>query len=148
MVVPEEEMLHLVEDLEIGGLEKVLASIVSSLDRSRYEVQVWCLAAGGEVAQALIEKGILLRVLGLRSYYNPLAVVRLSRLMREEWFDLLHTHGYFAGTFGRLAAICAGIPALVAHVHSTYYDYGKRNLLLEKNPSPLSPTGSSASPRR
>jgi glycosyltransferase involved in cell wall biosynthesis len=125
-------VLHLVEDLKIGGLEKVLAAIVSSLDRSKYEVQVWCLAGGGAVAQALIEKGIPLRVLGLRGYYNPLAVARLSRLMRRERFDLLHTHGYFAGTFGRLAAFCAGIPVLVAHVHSTYYGYGWRNLLIEK----------------
>jgi glycosyltransferase involved in cell wall biosynthesis len=125
-------ILHIVEDLKIGGLERVLASIVISLDPSRYDVQVWCLARGGDVAQALIEKGISVRILDMPSYYNPLAVVRLSWLMKSEQFHLIHTHGYFAGTFGRLAAICARIPTVVTHVHSTYYDYAKRNLWIER----------------
>jgi glycosyltransferase involved in cell wall biosynthesis len=126
------KILHIVQDLKIGGLERVLASIALSLNRSKYAVQVWCLAGGGDVAQALTEKGMSVRILGMKSYYNPLAVVRLSRLMRRERFHLIHTHGYFAGTFGRFAAICAGIPVLIAHVHSTYYGYSKRNLLIER----------------
>jgi glycosyltransferase involved in cell wall biosynthesis len=125
-------ILHIVEDLRIGGLEKVLASIVTALDPSKYDVQVWCLARGGAVAQALIEKGVSVRILGMTSYYNPLAVLRLSRRMKREQFHLIHTHGYFAGTFGRLAALCARIPVVVAHVHSTYYDYAKRNLWIER----------------
>jgi glycosyltransferase involved in cell wall biosynthesis len=126
------KILHIVEDLKVGGLEKMLASIVLSLDKSKYDVQVWCLARGGYIAQALIAQGISLRLLNMDSYYCPLQIVALARLMKKEQFHIIHTHGYFASTFGRFAAIMAGIPVVITHVHSTYYDYGKRNLLIER----------------
>jgi len=126
------KILHIVEDLKVGGLEKVLASIVLSLDKAKYDIQVWCLARGGEVAQALIDKGITVRILEIHSYYNPLQILVLARLMKKERFHLIHTHGYFASTFGRFAAILVCIPVVITHVHSTYFDYGKRNLLVER----------------
>ena len=72
------------------------------------------------------------RILQMKSYHNPLNIVRLVLAMKRERFQLVHTHGYFAGTFGRLAAILARVPVIITHVHSTYYDYGKRNLLIER----------------
>jgi len=129
---PAKKILHIVEDLKVGGLEKILASIVLSLDKSKYDVQVWCLARGGHIAQALIGQGMSVRIFNLKSYYSPLQIVALASFMKEEQFHLIHTHGYFASTFGRLAAIWARIPVVVTHVHSTYHDYGKRNLLIER----------------
>lgn len=129
---PVKKILHIVEDLKIGGLEKVLASIVLSLDKTKYDVQVWCLARGGDTAQALIDQGIPLKILNLESYYNPFNIIHLGMAMKGERFQIIHAHGYFAGTFGRLAAILARVPAIVVHVHSTYYHYSKRNLLIEK----------------
>lgn len=129
---PAKKILHIVEDLKVGGLEKVLASIVLSLDKTKYNVQVWCLARGGDTAQTLIDKGIPLKILKLESYYNPLNILHLGLAMKRERFQLIHTHGYFAGTFGRLAAILARVPVIIAHVHSTYYDYVNRNLLIER----------------
>jgi len=126
------KILHLVEDLKIGGLERVLASIVLSLDESKYEVHVWCLVGGGDIAGELKEKGIPVRIMGKRSYYNLSNILLLAYLFRRENFHIIHTHGYFASTFGRLAAILAGVPVMVTHVHSTYYEYGKRNLMIER----------------
>jgi L-malate glycosyltransferase len=129
---PAKKILHIVEDLKVGGLEKILASIVLALDKTKYDVQVWCLARGGDIAQELIEKGISVRILKMESYYNPLNIVRLGLAMNRERFQLIHTHGYFAGTFGRLAAILARLPVIIAHVHGTDYDYSKRNLMIER----------------
>jgi glycosyltransferase involved in cell wall biosynthesis len=125
-------ILHLVEDLEVGGLEKVIASIVLGLDDNRYEANVWCLARGGQIAEELIEMGASVKILGMGNYYNPSRIIALSRLMKRERLDILHTHGYFASTFGRLAGILAGVPILITHVHSTYFAYSKRNLLIER----------------
>ena len=132
MAKRQKKILHIVEDLKIGGLEKVLASIVLSLDKNRYDVQVLCLSAGGYVADELMEKGIAVRILGKKSYYNPWQVLTLAGLVRCERLQIIHTHGYFASTFGRLAAILANVPVIITHVHSTYYDYGRRNLMIER----------------
>jgi glycosyltransferase involved in cell wall biosynthesis len=128
----QKKILHIVEDLKIGGLEKVLASIVLSLDKNKYDVQVWCLSAGGHIADELMEKGISVRILDKKSYYNPWQVLSLAYLFRRERFHIIHTHGYFASTFGRLAAILANAPVIITHVHSTYHEYGRRNLIIER----------------
>jgi len=124
-------ILHLVEDLKVGGLENVFASIVLGLDKTKYQSQVWCLAQGGDVATELIGKGVAVWILGEKSYYNPLRVLHLARLIRVEKFHIIHAHGYFAGTFGRMAGIIAHVPIIIAHVHSAYHEYALRNLVIE-----------------
>lgn len=126
------KVIHLVEDLGVGGLERVLATIVLGLDKHKFDVEVWCLAQGGTIARELTNKGIILKILGIDSYYNPLNVVMLSNLIRRAGIDILHAHGYFAGTFGRLAAILAKTPIVIAHVHTTDYDLSSRNRIIEK----------------
>ena len=127
-----QNVLHIVEDLKIGGLERVVAAIVRGLDANKYNPQVWCLAGGGAVAEELIRAGIPVKILGMCSYHNPLNIIKLSRLLKQSKIDIIHTHGYFGGTFGRLAAILAGTPFIVAHVHTQYYGFKIRNLLVER----------------
>lgn len=124
-------ILHIVEDLKVGGLENVIASIVLGLDKTKYQNQVWCLARGGDVATELIGKGATVRILGERSYHNPLRILSLARLIRGEKFSIIHTHGYFASTFGRAAGLVARVPVIIAHVHSAYHEYTLRNLVIE-----------------
>ncbi len=126
------KVLQIVEDLKIGGLERVIALIVSGLSKADFESEIWCLADGGIIAEELVTKGIKVRVLGLRSYHQPANIIRLALMMREEKFHIVHTHGYFASTFGRLSAIIGRIPVIFTHVHSTYYAYNRRHQLVEK----------------
>ena len=124
--------LHLVEDLKIGGAERLIADIAEGLDSQKFDVTVWCVARGGEIADELNEKGIKVKILGIISYYNPLNILKLARLLRKAKPDIVHTHGYFASVIGRIAAKIAGILILINHVHSTYWDYRKRHILMEK----------------
>jgi glycosyltransferase involved in cell wall biosynthesis len=126
------KVLHLVEDLKVGGLEKVVASLATGLNPRRFEVEVWCLARGGTVADWLNLSGIPVRVLNLSSYHRPLPIVRLARRIRQSQADIVHTHGYFASTFGRLAAILAGMGRLVVHVHTTDLSLSRRHFLIER----------------
>ena len=77
-------IVHVVEDLRVGGLERVIQTIVLGLDREKYDVRVWCLAGGGEVADELSEQGIPVKVLGLKSYYNPRRILELAVLFRRQ----------------------------------------------------------------
>lgn len=126
------KVLHIVEDLEIGGLEKIIANIVLGLDKDKYEIAVWCLARGGEIAEELVDKGVAVKILGMDSYHNPFKVLGLASLIKKKNVDILHTHGYFASTFGRLASILARTPVIITHVHTTYYGFKKRNILIER----------------
>ena len=126
------KVLQLAESLEIGGMERVVASIARGLDPEAYEVSVWSIARGGQIASELEKEGKQVKVLGIDNYYNPLNVFKLSNLIKKERPDIIHTHGYFASTIGRIAAKLAKVPIIVTHVHSTYWGYTKRNILIER----------------
>ncbi len=125
-------VLQIVEDLKVGGLERVIASIVSSLNRSKFKIETWCLAKGGSVAEELMDSGFKVRILGLKSYHQPTNIIRLARLLRRGKFHIVHTHGYFASTFGRIGVLFGERPVILTHVHSTYHEYAKRHLFIEK----------------
>jgi glycosyltransferase involved in cell wall biosynthesis len=126
------KVIHLVEDLKIGGAERVIADIALGLDRKKYDARVWCVTRGGETAAELGQKGIDVQVLGISSYRNPLNTFKLTRQLKAARPDIVHTHGYFASVIGRIAARRAEIPVILAHVHSTYWEYKKRHITIER----------------
>lgn len=124
-------ILHVVEDLHMGGLERVIETIVLGLDRRRYDVEVWCLARGGAIADELLSRGVPVKIQGLTSYYNPAKVRELSTRMAAGRFDVVHTHGYFASTFARLALLLLRGPAVIHHIHTTDLNFKARNRRIE-----------------
>jgi glycosyltransferase involved in cell wall biosynthesis len=133
MAEPErrKKVLHIVEDLNMGGLERVIQTIAMGLDPAKYDVQVWCLARGGTIAEQLIRHGAAVRILGLTSYYNPARIRDLARLLDRERFDVVHAHGYFAGTFARLAVLLIPRTAVIRHIHTTEISFKPRNRKIE-----------------
>jgi glycosyltransferase involved in cell wall biosynthesis len=126
------KVIHIVEDLKVGGLEKVIATIATGLDSKKFDVEIWCLSRGGAVAEWLKQKGVRVRIFSWRTYHNPLNIVKLAMKLRESRVKIVHTHGYYAGTFGRLAAITAGISLVFAHVHTSDFTLSMRNRIIEK----------------
>lgn len=125
-------MAHLVEDLKVGGLEKMIAAIALGVDKRKYAAEVWCLAQGGPVAQWLENMGLRVRIFSWHTYHNPLNILRLALQLRKSRIDIVHTHGYYAGTFGRLAAFIAGITRVFAHVHTSQYAFDMRQRKIDK----------------
>lgn len=126
------KVIHLVEDLKVGGQEKVIATIATGLDSKKFDVEIWCLARGGDVADWLRQSGISVRILNLSTYHRPLNIARLALRLRRSRADIVHSHGNFAGTFGRLATILAGIRQAVMHVHTSDINLSRRHILIEK----------------
>ncbi len=126
------EVIYLVEDFKIGGLERVVETLYRGLDKKKFNAKVWCLVQGGELADHFIANRENIEILGLKTYHNPVNIMRLAGLIRTSCCDIIHCHGYFANTFGRIAACLAMPKALVAHVHTTYWDLSLRNILIER----------------
>ncbi len=129
------KVVHLAEDLKVGGLERTLAYIVNKLDPSIFSVEVWCIARGGAIADELQKNGHLLRILNLNNYYNPWNVMQLAGRLRHEKVAILHSHAYFANTMGRMAAILARVPVRFAHIQSSHWasdERSRRNYMVDR----------------
>lgn len=121
-------VIHLVEKLTIGGLEKILTAIVLDLDKKKYDVFVWCLREGGFFANKLVKEGIDVKILHFTSHLlvqKSISIYKLYKLLTSHKFDIIHTHAYSAGTIGRISAFLACIPVIISHNHSVY-DYYNR----------------------
>ncbi len=118
-------VIHLVEELTIGGLEKILTTIVLNLSKEKFNISVWCLREGGFFADKLAKEGIDVKTLHISTSRNPLNIYKLYKLLKNHKFDIIHTHAYSAGTIGRISAFLAGIPVIISHNHSVYNYYNK-----------------------
>jgi glycosyltransferase involved in cell wall biosynthesis len=113
------KVLHVITGLAAGGAETQLRLL---LQYTRHDAEVVALYNAGSVAVQLRQDGIRVTDLGMRSNKQVWAVLRLARLMRRGRFDVVHTHLYRAGIYGRLAARLAGIRCVVATEHSLLDD--------------------------
>ncbi len=124
-------VVHLVEALGVGGLERVVQSLARHADPRRYRVEVVCAARGGPLAEDIAAAGTPVRVLGLETYY-PGGVLRVARLLRRRAPHVVHSHGHFAGVLGRAAAWWAGVPVAIHHLHTTDTTLADRHRRLER----------------
>ena len=126
------KVLHIVEDLHTGGLEKVIYALVTGMDREKFDSSVWCLSRGGEIADDLTRAGFPPLIFTMKARPTPGFIIKLAWKMAREGVDVVHTHGYTATTVGRTAAIIAGVPGIIAHMHSTYYNFTRRQRIIDR----------------
>ncbi len=125
-------VVHLVDDLNVGGLERTLAIIVKNLDKDRYRTAVWCLIGGGRIADELKRQGFEVVILGLRPSHRIRSLLELACRLRRERVQILHCWGASAGVWGRAASIPARVPVRLVHVQNTYYNFSRRERLKER----------------
>lgn len=125
--MPQIKIVHIINDLEIGGAQKVVCSIVENLNHKRFVPYVLLVAGKGEGIQKLLEKNIPVLYFScisrtfLLKFPNPIQILRLSLWLKNNKISIIHTHLFLGGTIGRLAAILAGVPIIFHTEHNTYY---------------------------
>jgi glycosyltransferase involved in cell wall biosynthesis len=125
-------LLQVTEDLGMGGLEQVVATICRNVDRERFEPAVLCLRDKGPIADQLEADGVPVYLLdspaGKTDYF---AFRRVARLIRRERFDVVHTHNTSAFTDGGLGAKLAGVPTLIHTDHARVFPDKLRYMVAE-----------------
>jgi len=113
------KVLHVVHDLDYGGLERLVGAIVRLIDRARFESHILTLSGFGRFAQGLESVAELHRFKAIPRL-SMLWPVGLARRIRAIAPDVVHTH---CGVWYKasLAARHAGVPRLVHTEHGRHY---------------------------
>lgn len=112
------KILQLITELDVGGAEKVLLSLVKKLNRDKYMVMVAYLKGEGRLAEDFRNAGIEVFDLRMRNRMASGAVIRLYRLLKRENIKILHTHLIQADICGFLAGKMAGVPVIISTKHN------------------------------
>lgn len=129
------KILHPITRLIVGGAQENTLFTAARLDKTRFQVEVLCgpqTGSEGSLIEEARDQGIPLTILPeLLRQVSPLndliALVKLTRKMRQERYTIVHTHSSKAGILGRLAARLAGVPLIVHTVHGwSFHDYMPR----------------------
>jgi glycosyltransferase involved in cell wall biosynthesis len=107
------KLIHLITSLDVGGAEMMLYRLLKHIDRGHFENQVICMIPPGAVREKIQALGIPVISLEMQSGSPSLdALFRMTRLLRGERPDILHTWMYHADLLGGLAGFLSGTPVI------------------------------------
>jgi len=108
---------HIVENLNRGGLERVVLDLVKLQQQQGHHCQVVCLFERGTLAHELDAAGIPVHACGKRRGFDLRALSRVRRLIRAHRTDVLHSHNAVAHYLGVLASLGLGVGKLINTRH-------------------------------
>src|SRR5258706_2121253 len=85
-------VVHVVQQLDTGGMGKLLGEFARDADRSRFELRFLCLGARGVIADEIEALGWPVVALREQPGVQPGLVFRLSMLVRAWGASVVHTH--------------------------------------------------------
>ena len=111
------KLTHLVLDMDLGGLQRLITQMTLAMDHDLFDVEVVCINREGCFADQLRDKGFTVTLLQKSQKRADLWYpVRLARYLRQRKTDILQMHtGVFI--FGALAGKLAFTPATVYTEH-------------------------------
>ena len=125
-------VMHVTEDLGVGGLERVVATLCNTVDPDRFESSVLCLRELGAFADDLRARGFPVHLLDQTpGRTNYLSFMKVARLLREQRVDVVHSHNTHAFIDGGLGAALSGVKTIVHTDHARSFPDKRRYMIAE-----------------
>lgn len=117
MAMTQHKIMHLVQGLEVGGLERMVINLIERIDRDHFVSEVCCFDLMGSLSGRLISQHVPVTVLPRAPGVDWKYPWRLARLLRANHIDVLHMHNPTAFFYGTLAGAIAHVPCLIYTEH-------------------------------
>lgn len=114
-------VLHVIETLDIGGAECVVADIVNNM-HSNIKSSICCFKHIGEVANR-INPDVDIFSLDKKEGNSLSLPFRLAKIMREKKIDAVHTHNWGVFCESIFAAVIARVPVRIHMAHGGLLDH-------------------------
>ncbi len=118
------KIFHLMKMKGVSGSENHLLTLLPQLDHSRFDIHLGILTESKHVpllldyTRMLEERGVKVSMLEMRKYFDIRLLWTLCKHIREERFQIVHTHLIHADLYGTIAAKLAGVPVVVSSRHN------------------------------
>jgi glycosyltransferase involved in cell wall biosynthesis len=114
---------HVCYDGSLHGGGRLYWNIVPQFDPDQFHIVPCMLRATGTIRQLFANSPVPVRILD-KGKFDPTTLWTFLRLIKEEAIHVMHLHCYGASTFGRLASLITGVPAII-HDYDTeiYFPY-------------------------
>jgi glycosyltransferase involved in cell wall biosynthesis len=111
-------LMHVIEDLGVGGLERVVVTICRNIDRDRFEPSVLVLRGSGVLEAELTQSQVeVIDIGGAPGKGDYFAFRKVAREARKRRIDVFHTHNSLP-LFDAFAA--ARLTGVRGHVHTDH----------------------------
>ncbi len=111
---------QVVHNLDVGGLERVVISLLDGLDPGRFRSVLVCLRDGGPLLADLRARDTRVYALRKGDGFDAASLARLLRVLRHERVDVLHCHNHGPLVYGALARPLSRARAFVYTAHGIY----------------------------
>jgi glycosyltransferase involved in cell wall biosynthesis len=111
-------IVQLVEDLELGGLERLAVDLALAQKQAGHEVLVYCLFHAGPLAAGLEAAGIPVAPFHKAPGFSLSTVLAIAKRLRADHVDAIHGHNPGVHHFAALAARLGGVPVCISTRHS------------------------------
>ncbi len=112
------EICYVIGQLGRGGAEKQLYELVKGINREMFHPVVISLSSGGGWVKEFRKLHIQVIELQRRKNRELTRLFKLIKLFRTIKPDIVHTYLFSANSYGRIAAIIAGVPVIIASERS------------------------------
>lgn len=129
-------VLHVIDHMGLGGAQTTLRDLVlEQHHRQEVSPSICCLTEATDWSGLIEKRGVSVFHLNI-GRRNPMQIAqvvgRIRRIVAQIQPDLIHTHLFVSGVFGRLAAFVNRVPC-IKHEHSTIQHFlGRTELLVDR----------------
>lgn len=131
-MTPPLRLAHLLQGLEIGGLEIMVTHLLEGLDPARFQTQVIAYDCLGPLAIRLGLAGVPCSLLKRNPGIDLRFILGLAWRLARMRPDILHLHNPTAFFYGALAGWLARVPCIVYTEHGRDFASSKRNKYLHR----------------
>lgn len=113
---------HIIDSLDIGGAEQMVANLAIYQSRKKSSVTVICLRELGEHPvdiDALHEAGVEILTLQKPAGFHIFTLLSLTRILKSRRIDVVHTHNHLVHHYGAIAGRLSGCRAILNTMHGT-----------------------------
>lgn len=117
------KVLHIQKVSSIAGSENHLLTLLPLLKEYGYIIEILIFTEKKQSSDLFVEK---MKAKGIKTerfiienkHFNPSLIPRLVKKIKQEKYDLVHTHLIHADLYGMIAAKIAGVKAIVSSRHN------------------------------